>query len=1237
MTSSAQIQQPNSPTDKVGFKLSDALNIKYVFGYKTDFKNNLFALDDGRLIYPAGHNVVILDTDHKSSQTLIYGTEGSFGITAMTLSPMKKFLAFAEETETFGLIHVCDVSKRDDKRIKKVIDKKKTFLSLDCSSKKYITLSFDPSDENKYLVALSAEPDCKIIYWNWSSPKPLATISLNNITKFHLAVCQPNVEGTILLLGNAAIRTCKYTQGNDLLKATNITQTKSLKDQLQHSQNYVNYCWLNDGNLVLVTDRNELIYVITHNMEMKFLLPSPPLEEMTIECIIPFSKGFIIGGDKASIMIYERRENDKKNPYERSGKKIQVPHNLSKVISLTLLQKEEVLAFGLSDGSLLSFSFNFDRISEEPIKFEHVVQAFHTAEITGLDVCVRKSLIATCSLDRTVKIWNFKDLTLENDKQFDEPALSVAFHPSGFHLVVGFADKIRMMNILMDDIDTYKEIPLKGCKEIAFTHGGDKFAVCNGSTIQVYNTYTGDNPTTQQYREHTGVVKQVVWQENDYGFFSAGLDGNIFNWKIEDNINKTHLISQSGLEINSICVARDEHIYAACAGELLYQIEIPKTEQRERDILGETKKAKFPKANKIPTGVNLSQIVISNSNKYFFMATGALFETPTERRDLPGSIRISNYPLSNSVHEIFVHSKPIKKMKLSHHDDYLFTIGDDGLLVVYEVYDKEAQDKREKEGEAEYAEDYLISIDAYMQLKNKIEKYERKLKEQEITNKIKNNTELKEKDEEVRHLQDEIDRQQTHEKMLYDGLVKQKDDIMSKYQEEQQLLEKSHRALIKKKENEHKEAMRKEEERLSEIQNETKLEKEQFEEYVKFFESNKQKIIEEKKNAYELKLQEEKRLRKQIIGEREKMTEVFEDKRANLEEDAEKEIDELREKNESEIKRITDEMKENDLKRTTIEKKLKNQSTKIEEVKTKLRDILEQISQIKDHNDTLRKEKDQQEREIREREDTIKEKKKRIAELTKKTQELEKFKFVLDYKIKELKRDIGPREEEIAKMKEQINNMNAEILHFRRTNKNLSLIVADLNLRQRGMQKEIENQNKLIAENDNHIKAFINDLLESHQVVHDYKKLKKSVLKLYNKYVQNDSKKLESNMDIQREFINQRSYLETCVKTLKDKFETNMVVHHQDNLRIMKENVDLIREINDLKRRKKQAVDEKREVTLNKEKETQKAIENIERDIEKNNDEIRRMKNMISEYQRTNDQNRRPNSGVRLPALDRNN
>ena len=41
---------------------------------------------------------------------------------------------------------------------------------------------------------------------------------------------------------------------------------------------------------------------------------------------------------------------------------------------------------------------------------------------------------------------------------------------------------------------------------------------------------------------------------------------------------------------------------------------------------------------------------------------------------------------------------------------------------------KIAQSKREKEGsEAEYAEDFLISKDEYVNLKTKIEKYERKV------------------------------------------------------------------------------------------------------------------------------------------------------------------------------------------------------------------------------------------------------------------------------------------------------------------------------------------------------------------------------------------------------------------------------------------------------------------------------------------------------------------------------
>ena len=59
-------------------------------------------------------------------------------------------------------------------------------------------------------------------------------------------------------------------------------------------------------------------------------------------------------------------------------------------------------------------------------------------------------------------------------------------------------------------------------------------------------------------------------------------------------------------------------------------------------------------------------------------------------------------------------------------------------------------------------------------------------------------------------------------------------------------------------------------------------------------------------------------------------------------------------------------------------------------------------------------------REVADRDATIGDKEKRIHDLKRKNQELEKFKFVLDYKIKELKRGIEPREAELVHLKGQI-------------------------------------------------------------------------------------------------------------------------------------------------------------------------------------------------------------------------
>lgn len=58
------------------------------------------------------------------------------------------------------------------------------------------------------------------------------------------------------------------------------------------------------------------------------------------------------------------------------------------------------------------------------------------------------------------------DSQLELYKEFAEEAYSIALHPLGYFILVGFSDKLRLMNLLIDDIRTFKEFPIRGCKEV---------------------------------------------------------------------------------------------------------------------------------------------------------------------------------------------------------------------------------------------------------------------------------------------------------------------------------------------------------------------------------------------------------------------------------------------------------------------------------------------------------------------------------------------------------------------------------------------------------------------------------------------------------------------------------------------------------------------------------------------------------------------------------------------------
>ena len=66
-------------------------------------------------------------------------------------------------------------------------------------------------------------------------------------------------------------------------------------------------------------------------------------------------------------------------------------------------------------------------------------------------------------------------------------------------------------------------------------------------------------------------------------------------------------------------------------------------------------------------------------------------------------------------------------------------------------------------------------------------------------------------------------------------------------------------------------------------------------------------------------------------------------------------------------------------------------------------------------------------KDVQEREESIADKERRMGELKAKNKELEKFKFVLDYKLRELAKEIEPRDEQIMQMRETIRELDDEL------------------------------------------------------------------------------------------------------------------------------------------------------------------------------------------------------------------
>jgi len=1135
---------------------------KHIFGLKGDVAGNVAFIDETNIVYPSGASIVLYNIDQKI-QRFITCSEKSEGITAMALSPNGKFCAVAEKGSK-ATITIFDLHS---------LRKKKLLSHTELQSAEFVSVAFSP--DSKYLLAQAGKPDWQLIYWNWEKSKIMAkiTASQNPANAIHQVSFNPHDNTLVVAVGDQIIKQLRYTEG--VFKQSGFVKIEPA--------NYTAHAWAAEDRLIVGTDQGRLLVFDNGELKVDYSVHTDmivhadytarsdtdagshldgqqPLDvgRGHVKGVVAYSKGFAAAIEGGCTILYEKIED---TGFYKRTKEIRIPFDSAsenqgsgsqavshEIRNLVLSPAEDILVASTVTNQLYQISMSgadFTRAGEVA-KFDTLAQTFHYGQITGSDVCVRKPYIVTCSMDKTVRIWNYETNGLELWKEFAEEAHSVAMHPSGLYILVGFSDKLRLMNILIDDIRTFKEITIRGCKECAFSNGGSMFAAVQNSVIQIYSSVTFDN--LYNLKGHNGKVRQVIWSADDSKLISCGQEGAVYEWEIltQKRVNEIIMktcafssVTASPESKSMYAVGNDKTIKEIADSAIIREVDMVQSEQ--------------------------TQIVISHGGRMLFTGNSN------------GMLRCIKFPLTvpGEWQEYQAHSGPISRMKISYDDQYLFTCSNDGSLMVWKITDKEGRSmKRDKE--VPFSEEILVTktdLEEKNQLMTELHtrvdelkmenEYQMRIKEMSYNDKIKELTD--------RFMQ-EVEAQKTKAQVY----KTEKDQIIAKNEENQVEMMEKHGKEMQDIENTNNQKLMLEYEKYQELQAKSQKMQEDYERQLQENEEVHNTALQEQTEHYAKRLEEKEAHLAQAQMEAKEQQRESEETKKQIEEDGDREILDIKNKYE---KRLRDEQETNlKLKNDSgiMRKKHASQAKIIEDLNSDKNKLNSDIQKLNGLIKSLDKDISGLKKEIQERDETIQDKEKRIYDLKKKNQELEKFKFVLDYKINELKKVIEPRETQIKEKNEQIQQMESELERISKSNEQLDLEKKQLKQKLKATENEMRDERIRVREKDERIKQFQADLHNTVGLIQEPKKLKDSIKGLYVKYADQTQSHAGSggdgqggssvDNDIQKEYSRQREHLERSVASLRKKLAKDTEIHRADNVRIMQENVTLIKEINDLRR-----------------------------------------------------------------------
>ncbi|KAI8901791.1 hypothetical protein BC833DRAFT_76653 [Globomyces pollinis-pini] len=870
------------------------IEYRHVFGLKASTTGNLFFLDEQTVIYPAGANVIFYNHDTKT-QRFIHLSEKAEDMTTITVSPNKKWLAIGEQ----GKKPQCVIHELTSFR------KRKALSIPDLEAKEFVSICF--SGDSKFLVTQSGGPDWLLHFWSWEKSKILASVRTTNqeknaITSFqrddkkdstygavvYQCLMNPMDNTQISVVGNGIFRIYRFSEGQLKLSSNPKIDQRNVLCHTWTTEDRV-ICGTEDGKVMIYDSSGELKFDFLHTHTLSQTVKA-------VHVVLTSTKGILLGLSEGSIALYEKGEElnstgpastmmtttqalNNKDMYRKS-REFGLTDEPSTILKLAINPTDDYF-IAASENSQLYFSLlsNAD-VKGDECKLDPFAQSFHHSQITGIDTCIRKPLVVTCSTDRSIRVWNYVENTSELVKYFSEESFSVAIHPSGLYILVGFSDKLRLMNLLIDDIRPFREFTVRGCKECRFSNGGQYFAAVTGNGVQIYSTWNFENLGT--LKGHNGKVRTVSWTADDSKIVTGGSEGAIYEWSLKDlsghagqGIRREAESILKSCSYTCACMTGDSKtIYAVGGDKTLKEIiDGQITREMESDAV-------------------LTQVLLSHSGKMMFCGTQN------------GTIRAMKYPLGSDAgvyQEHQAHSQAVTRLSISYDDQYLFSVSDDGSFYIFKIFDRDGRVAK-REREIIYADEILVTKSdleeknsMMTELKTRVEElkmeneYQLRLKDMNFNEKIKQVTEKfmqeietlkitstvlrtdKEK-EELRHEEEMAEERDRHAKDLLEMENSQNVKLMAEYDKYQELQVKT-----------------------AELQ-------EQWEHQMREMQNSKNVALDDLNKHFEARLEEKQNEMDQLQDEIKRHLLEYEETTKETEQDADAEIIQLRHRYEKKLK-----------------------------------------------------------------------------------------------------------------------------------------------------------------------------------------------------------------------------------------------------------------------------------------------------------------------------------------------